>query len=44
MNFAKLKEFYVLKRAIYKNLSYVSNIYYGFGNNVGKHFFAENSS
>ena len=42
----KLKEVYVLKRKIYKNLSHVSNIYYGFGNikQCWKALFVETSS
>ena len=46
MNFEKLKEVYVCKRTVYKNLSHVSNNYYGFGNikQLWKALFAVKSS
>jgi hypothetical protein len=46
MNFTKMKEVYVLKRAIYKKISHFSNSHYGFGNikQCWKALFAENFS
>ena len=46
MNFTQMKDFYVLKRVIYKNLSHVSNNHYGFGKikQCWKALFAENFS